>query len=141
MNWGIKIVISLALFMALIVSFGIYMVSQHTDTLEESNYYERGLNFDAVYERKQNLQKYRATPVVKVDADTLSIRFVHATNKGELLLRRPSDKAQDVKIPFAFEGSEYRLPVAALSRGAWNVQLEWEAAGTPFLYERPIFLE
>ncbi|MGV3760989.1 FixH family protein [Parapedobacter sp.] len=46
MNWGVKIVIALALFMALIISFGIYMVSTDTDSLVHEDYYERGLNYD-----------------------------------------------------------------------------------------------
>jgi len=46
MNWGTKIVIALASFMALIVSFGVYMVSSDTDSLVAEDYYERGLNYD-----------------------------------------------------------------------------------------------
>jgi len=46
MNWGTKIAVSLALFMALIISFGIYMVCSDTDTLVADDYYERGLRFD-----------------------------------------------------------------------------------------------
>ncbi len=46
MNWGTKIIITLVLFMALIVSFGIYMVSKDTDSLVAEDYYERGLNYD-----------------------------------------------------------------------------------------------
>ncbi|GGG87722.1 hypothetical protein GCM10007415_22000 [Parapedobacter pyrenivorans] len=46
MNWGTRIALALALFMALIVSFGIYMVSKDTDSLVAEDYYERGLNYD-----------------------------------------------------------------------------------------------
>lgn len=46
MNWGTKIVIVLASFMVLIVSFGVYMVSSDTDSLVAEDYYERGLNYD-----------------------------------------------------------------------------------------------
>lgn len=46
MNWGVKIVIALVSFMALIMSFGVYMVSKDTDSLVAEDYYERGLNYD-----------------------------------------------------------------------------------------------
>ncbi|WP_262246589.1 FixH family protein [Parapedobacter soli] len=46
MNWGVKIVIALASFMVLIVSFGVYMVNMDTDSLVAEDYYERGLNYD-----------------------------------------------------------------------------------------------
>lgn len=49
-NWGTKIVIALGLFVALITSFGIYMVTQDTDTLVHEDYYERGLNYDRLRE-------------------------------------------------------------------------------------------
>lgn len=55
MNWGLKIVISLALFVALIVSFGVYMVSKDTDSLVAPDYYERGLNYDKL-RRADSLQ-------------------------------------------------------------------------------------
>ena len=61
MNWGAKIVIALALFIALIVSFGIYMVSSDTDSLVAEDYYERGLNYD----------RLRGIDSVKQPADTL----------------------------------------------------------------------
>ena len=46
MNWGTKLALALALFIALIVSFGVYMVSNDADSLVAEDYYERGLNYD-----------------------------------------------------------------------------------------------
>jgi len=46
MDWGKALFLALALFMALIVSFGIYMVSNDSDGLVHEDYYERGLNYD-----------------------------------------------------------------------------------------------
>jgi len=63
-NWGGKIVLALALFMALIISFGVYMVSQDTDTLVAEDYYERGLNYD----------RLRAADSVRRSADSLQTR-------------------------------------------------------------------
>lgn len=65
MNWGVKIVIALALFMALIVSFGVYMVSKDTDSLVAEDYYERGLNYDrlrAIDSAHQSADTLRAMP-------------------------------------------------------------------------------
>lgn len=63
MNWGVKIVIALALFMALIVSFGIYMVSNDTDSLVAEDYYERGLNYDQL----------RTADSVRLATDTVQV--------------------------------------------------------------------
>ena len=65
MNWGTKIVVALALFIALIVSFGIYMVSSDTDSLVAEDYYERGLNYD----------RLRAADSVQRAADTTGMQL------------------------------------------------------------------
>ena len=65
MNWGIKIVIALASFMVLIVSFGVYMVTTDTDTLVAEDYYERGLNYDRlrnIDSSQQTVDTIRITP-------------------------------------------------------------------------------
>ena len=64
MNWGTKIIVALALFIALIVSFGIYMVSSDTDSLVAEDYYERGLNYD----------RLRAADTVQQTTDTVTVR-------------------------------------------------------------------
>ena len=64
MNWGTKIIVVLALFIALIVSFGIYMVSSDTDSLVAEDYYECGLNYD----------RLRAADTVQQTTDTATVR-------------------------------------------------------------------
>lgn len=64
MNWGTKIIVALALFIALIVSFGIYMVSSDTDSLVAEDYYERGLNYD----------RLRAADAVQQPTDTATVQ-------------------------------------------------------------------
>lgn len=63
MNWGVKLVIALAAFIVLIVSFGIYMVSTDTDSLVHEDYYERGLHYD----------RLRAGDSVRHDTDTIRV--------------------------------------------------------------------
>ncbi|SEK75076.1 FixH family protein [Parapedobacter koreensis] len=64
MDWGIKIAISLVLFMALIISFGIYMVSNDTDSLVAEDYYEQGLNYDKLHKPDS----------VRIDNDSLTVK-------------------------------------------------------------------
>lgn len=54
---------ALALFMALIVSFGVYMVSKDTDSLVAEDYYERGLNYDRL-RSTDSMYPYRDTVLV-----------------------------------------------------------------------------
>ena len=141
MNWGIKIIIALALFMTLIVSFGIYMVRSNTDTLETSDYYEQGLEYDSVYRRRQNLLRDAVKPVLSVAADTLTIQFAKAGNRGQLHLLRPSDQAQDRTLPLDVSGRYFRLPLATFASGLWQLQLEWESNGVWYQYEEQLLLD
>lgn len=140
MNWGTKIFVVLALFVVGMAAVGLYMVSQDQDSLVESDYYERGINFDEVYQRRENLGEFQAKPTILLQNDTLQIRFVHRGNQGLLRLKRISDSSLDQEKDVAISGDVFLMPVSELERGSWNLQLEWEADGHPFLHEQTIYL-
>jgi|SRR5690554_3396035 len=142
MNWGVRIAIALGVCMTAVVLTVLYMTSQNTDTLEEGDYYERGLSYEDVYDMKVNVQRDGAKPAMDVVGDTLAIRFASANNQGELLLRRRADRDQDVRVPMSTgTGTTFRLPMQAFSRGAWQLVLEWESGDTPYYVEKDIFLQ
>lgn len=140
MNWGTKIFVVLALFVIGMAAVGLYMVGQDQDSLVESDYYERGINFDEVYQRRENLDQFQAKPTILLQNDTLQIRFVHRGNQGQLKLKRSSDSSLDQNLDLSISGDVFLLPVSELERGSWNLHLEWEAQGHPFLHEQMIYL-
>ena len=89
MNWGTKIVLGLGTFMIFIVCAAIYMVSNDTDTLEEDDYYEKGLSYDDVYDRKQNMQDDDAKPTIQILNDTLITWQKEYRPESFLLIVRP----------------------------------------------------
>lgn len=141
MNWGMKIVVGLATFMLCIVAAGIYMVSKDTDSLIEEDYYERGLSYDDVYERKQNLVNDQAKPIVKIDKDTLFVRFTNAKNKGELVFKRPSDGSLDKTIPFYTASEVFTLPISTFSKGNWSLEISWESDNNTYIDTRPLYIQ
>lgn len=141
MNWGTKIALALGVCMTAVVLTVLYMVSQNTDTLEDGDYYERGLSYDDIYTMKLNLQRDNAKPILQVVSDTLLIQFMSKSNDGELLLRRRADRDQDVRLPVATgTGKTFSLPTQSFSRGAWQLVLEWESGGVPYYFEEDLFL-
>lgn len=141
MNWGMKIVVGLATFMLFIVAAGIYMVSHDSDSLIEEDYYEKGLSYDNVYERKQNLVDDDAKPVVKIDRDTLLIYFTRANNKGELSFKRPSDGDLDRKIPFVTVTERFVLPISSFTKGNWTLEISWESNNKTYIDTRPLYIQ
>lgn len=141
MNWGVKIFLTLAVFMIGMVSVGIYMVNKNTDTLEEIDYYEKGINFDETYVRRQNLKDHGAEPTVAIkDGSVLEVNFKHQGNTGEWMMKRASDNNLDQNKHFSIEDGLLRIPIEDLAGGAWQLQLEWEADGVSFQYEKNIYL-
>lgn len=139
MNWGLKIILGLGTFIVFICGAGIYMVSKNTDSLEDEDYYERSLAYDEVYQRKQNLLKDEARPMVAVKNDTLYISFRQLGNQGELVFKRPSDSRLDVTLPFATKSTHYSLPVASFAKGSWRLEILWRQSDTPYISDHNLY--
>lgn len=141
MNWGYKIVFGLGAFMLFIIGAGIYMVSHDTDTLVDTDYYEKSLTYDETIHKKQNLLDDRAKPTIKVQKDTLILAFASDGNKGSLNFLRPDDRKVDVTLPFQTSTNEFKLPIKTFKRGNWNLEIDWEHAGKPYISDHAVFIQ
>lgn len=140
MNWGVKIVVSLAAFIIFIVASCIYMISRDTDSLEDEDYYEKSLTYDEVYASKSNLEKDKAAPLIKVSNDTLYVQFTKPDNQGKLLFKRPSDASLDIALPFSTKGDTFQLPLSTFVKGSWNLDVAWSSHERSYLSSHRIFL-
>lgn len=141
MNWGKYIIIGLASFMLFIVSAGLYMVTQDSDSLIDENYYENSLTYNDVYNSKQNLLRDEATPTLSLRNDTLIVGFVGTDNKGSFIFKRPSDGTLDKSIPFATKEGEFRLPISTFAKGNWNVEITWKQRGVSYIHNQALFIQ
>lgn len=142
MNWGTKIVIGMAIAMSAVVFAGVYMVSHDTDTLEENDYYEKGLSYEVAYKKKENVTRDRTKVDISIVRDSLYITFAQHANEGTLYLKRPSDRTLDQKIQFTTANLNYhKVPIHKLPKGVWHIQLEWEHVGIPYLQEQDIYIK
>lgn len=139
MNWGTKIILALSSFMLFIIGSVVYMLISNKDTLEDTNYYERALQYDETYQRKQMVLTNHQEPIVEVIDNQLTVTFVNTISTGKLTLRRPSDQTRDVSIHLD-SSIDYKIPVQLLQSGLWNCILEWEYNGDNYLFEENIYL-
>jgi hypothetical protein len=139
MNWGTKIFLTLAIFVIGMVMAGVYMVSQNKDTLEDEDYYERGIQYDEVYQRRQILENRQATPDVQIVQNTLVIDFKETGNAGSVRFRRSSNSALDTEIPFDVAGKSLQLSLDSLAQGAWTIELIWKSNGHAYQFEKKAF--
>ena len=141
MNWGYKIVFGLGAFMLFIIGAGIYMVSHDSDTLVESDYYEKGLNYDETFHKKENLLNDDAKPKIQMLKDTLLIKFSAAGNKGSLNFKRLDDKTHDQQIPFFTKDNQFKLPVSSFKKGNWNLEIDWVNADKSYISDHAVFIQ
>ncbi len=141
MNWGYKIVFGLGAFMLFIVGAGVYMVSHDSDSLVDPDYYEKGLNYDDTYHKKENLLNHEAKPNLQVTKDTLTITFVAAGNKGNLNFKRPDNGKLDKTLPFATQTNQFKLPLSSFEKGNWNVEIDWKNGDLDYLSDQALFIQ
>lgn len=132
MSWGYKIVFGLGAFMLFIVGAGVYMVTQDSDELIESDYYEKSLHYDEIYMKHQRMLTDNAGPMVALINDTLLIDFKHRKNEGVLRFMRADNKELDRSVPFATSNYHFRLPMGSFKDGKWNLIVDWESGKTSY---------
>jgi hypothetical protein len=141
MNWGYKIVFGLGAFMLFIIGAGIYMVTHDSDTLVESDYYEKGLNYDETFHKKENLLNDHAKPRIQVLKDTLLIQFSSSVNKGNLNFKRLDDKNQDQQLPFYTNSNQFKLPISSFKKGNWNLEIDWVNSNKSYISDHAVFIQ
>ncbi|MBB6500109.1 FixH family protein [Pedobacter cryoconitis] len=138
MNWGIKITIGLASFMSFIIVLAVIMFNSKTDALVDNDYYEKGINYNQVYNLKEQVKHDQAKPLVKVNTEVISLLFKEQA-KGRIRLMRTSDKRMDRVMPLETNADrQVFIPVSALQKGSWRLIIEWESQHKKYLDEREI---
>ena len=135
-NWGNGLVIGMAAFMLFIIALGVYMVRHTTDDYEH-DYYEKGLSFNADYDREKQVYTDKAQPVIKVAAQQLNLLFT-APAQGTVHLQRPANRQQD--CAFAINGQQVSLPTQKLAQGPWQLVIEWQSNHKKYLYKQEVTL-
>lgn len=140
MNWGKKLVMGMITFMLFIVVMVLIMFNSKKDALVDNDYYEKGINYNKVYNRKEQTKTDHASPEVSANQDMIIIRFrEHA--KGTAGLMRTADKALDKSVPFESNlNNQVIIPARQLKKGSWRLIIEWMSGDKSYLYEQEIIL-
>lgn len=141
MNWGTKIVLGLAAFMSFIIVLAVIMFNSKNDALVDNDYYEKGINYNQVYNRKEQVTLDHARPDVTILPEYLSLTFKQQSS-GTIRLMRTADKKMDRVFPFeSNENLLVNIPAAGLHTGPWRLIIEWVSNGKSYLDEREIIIK
>lgn len=140
MNWGTKLMIGMAMFMAMIIVYVVLMMRSDSDALVDTDYYEKGINYNADYRKKLHVSQDRAEPTFTLRNDSLMIVFTWEAI-GKMRMIRTADSKLDQRYDINTDtGKVFSIPVSTMARGLWKVQLDWTSMGRPYLYEKELML-
>ena len=138
MNWGVKVLIGMGTFMSFITVLVVIMFNSKTDALVDNDYYEKGINYNKVYNLKEQVNLDHAKPEIAVSDETIGLTFKKQA-KGNVRLMRTSDKRMDRAMPFETDQNrQVLIPAVNLPKGSWRVIIEWESLSKKYLYEQEI---
>jgi len=138
MNWGKGLVIVLIVFVCFITAMSVKMFSQTNDEYDH-DYYEKGLSFNADYNKEQQVVKDDAKPQIAIKDGVINIKFKEKA-KGSIRFVRPSDHDMDRYLNFNtadLNTFTTRIPF----HGQWQVIIAWKSNDKSYLYQQEIFIK
>lgn len=142
MNWGKKIILTMAIFMLFILGLGAYMLNkQGNDTLVESNYYEKGLTYDEEYNAQENTFSEHVEPTVTINPNQLILQLKDSASYS-LVLMRPSNAKADKQLSGKTIGANHLILLdrKATDKGIWLLNLKWKSNNKNYQYKKSITL-
>lgn len=129
----------MALFMSFIITLAVLMIRSDSDDLVDTNYYEKGIEYDKDYVRKTQLIEDKAEPEISVN-DQLTIIF-KSPAIGSIRFLHPSDNTKDSTMNInSGAGNQVEFPLDNFRKGHWKVSLEWESNGKSYMYDKNIII-
>ena len=143
-NWGTGIVIAIALFMTfiLVLVYKMTMNQDYNHDLVVEEYYKKELAFQEEIDAEKNaLSLSERIKGKKVDNGwllTFPKEIEGSQIEGSVFLYRPSNKQLDFDFSIELSGLNLLIPDESLLDGRWNITVEWEYKGKPYLYKESI---
>ncbi|MFN8244440.1 MAG: FixH family protein [Ferruginibacter sp.] len=143
MNWGYRILIVYLAFVGAIL-FVAFKSAGNKEDLVTPDYYAKELQYQQRIDAIDRTNKLSAAPSFEVTAGKVQVSFPAEFNgrklNGNITLYCPSDEAKDVKHDFECNGDPVQMEIPKDRAGAFSLQLNWQAGGTTYYFEKKIFI-
>ncbi len=143
-NWGIGIVIGMALFICFILYMVITMSTQkeYSHDLVTEDYYEKEMHYQNEIDAETNAITLSSNIKGLKTPEGWLLKFpdeIEPTKiKGTVFLYRPSNKQLDFDFPIELSGSNLLIPDERLLEGRWNITISWKYEDISYLYKNKI---
>lgn len=127
-------------FMSFIITLAVIMMRSDSDDLVDQDYYQKGIEYDKDYIRKNRVKEDDAEPEINVGKN-LNVTFRDSA-KGTIRFLHSADQTKD-KVINIDSGKEntINIPLNEFSAGRWKVILEWESSNREYLFQKDIVVQ
>lgn len=143
MNWGHKIIIVFAVFIAGML-FLVYQSSTQNIELVTEDYYGKELVYQQKIDEAKRTSLLSGPVVIKLTAGEVVINFPKDFNAqtitGEATLYVPANEKKDIQKPFSVSDSPVSIAVPAGYHGLHYVKINWAVNGVNYYYEQQIII-
>lgn len=144
MNWGYKIMLVYALFIAGIMVL-VFKSSSQTEDLVTKNYYEQELVYQQKIDQSKRAASLSSGIKYELSKGSMGITFPAEMKGKELnvsvLLYCPSDAGKDQQKKFNTTEGFIRMPIAETARGMYELKIDWEADKATYYAEHKFFVQ
>lgn len=143
-NFGTGITIFYILFASFLALF-VIKASGVEYSLVSKEYYAEDLAYQSHFEKIENRIQQNATIKISQDKNTEEIVLTFPENlkkgTGNITFYRSSDANQDWKQAVKLnQKGEQVISTASLSKGSWEIKIDWQANGYTFFQEEILYL-
>jgi len=148
MNWGYKISIVFAGFVALIITLVVISMTQKDIHLVTEKYYEKEIAYQDQIDIEQNTADLIEKPVIKYQKENQLVVFQYPEQfnqekiTGKILFYRPSNANKDFTVNVSSDQhSMQQILVGHLEKGLWKVKMEWTSGSDKYYLEEKLVLK
>ncbi|MEO7769157.1 MAG: FixH family protein [Ferruginibacter sp.] len=144
MNWGHKIILVYAVFVAGMLFLAFKSSKQNIELVTE-DYYAKELVYQQKIDETKRAELLSAPVSVTITQHELSIRFpkdfLGKPISGEATIYCPSDEKKDMRQPFNVMDNALMISIPANYHGLNYVKLNWSVAGVNYYCERKLIIQ
>lgn len=143
MNWGLRIIILYAGFVALILTLVFKATGEKID-LVSKDYYEQELLHQDKMEAIKKGNSWKDLIQLELKQHSLLVKFPEefpAYETGEVSIYRPSDSSQDKSFPLVLNTSFHQeISTEGWQVGYYAIHLKWTYKGNHYFIEESIYI-
>lgn len=141
MSWGIKIILSFAIFATGILIMVIISMSKNVDLVSD-NYYEQEIKYQDQIDVLRNSADLDKNISLNYSDNLILLKAEHPKKlQGEIHFYRTSNAAKDFVVPFDTDlNGEQKVSASNLEKGLWKVKLNLNDGKEKFFVEKSIFI-